>query len=129
MMLLAVYGTLRKNGGANVMLYLLFARYIGKGRVRGYRMFALKVPFAVKSEDPNDTIVVEVYDVPDDKIPILDYYESGYKRIKVNVELENGQTLTAWMYEWKDVDFLKNCELIACGDWVEHIAGRCKCFK
>ena len=82
-MLLAIYGTLRKNDGANIMLQLLMARYVGKGKVRGYKMFALRVPFAVRSED---------YDVPDDKIQILDYYEGSYRRVKVNVELEDGRT-------------------------------------
>jgi len=124
-MLVAVYGTLRKDGGAHVMLRLIHARFVGKGKVRGYMMFASRIPFAVKSGNPKDTIVVEVYDVPDDKIPILDYYESGYERNKVEVELENGETLTAWIYEWKES--LEGCERIACGDWVEHIHGRCGC--
>jgi gamma-glutamylcyclotransferase (GGCT)/AIG2-like uncharacterized protein YtfP len=128
-MLLAVYGTLRKNGGANVMLRLLLAEYIGRGKVYGYKMFALSCPFAVKSDNPRDAIVVEVYEVSDDKVPILDFYERGYERVKVSVELEDGRKITAWMYEWKDLEILKDCELIACGDWVEHIAGRCKCVK
>ena len=128
-MLLAVYGTLRKNGGANVMLRLLLAKYIGRGKVHGYKMFALSCPFAVKSDNPRDAIVVEVYEVPDDKVPILDFYERGYERVKVSVEMEDGGMITAWMYEWKDLEILNDCELIACGDWVEHIAGRCTCVK
>ncbi len=124
-MLIAVYGTLRRKGGAHVMLRLINARFVGRGRVRGYKLFASRIPFAVKSDDPKDSIVVEVYDVPDDKIPLLDYYESGYERTKVYVELENSETVTAWMYEWKGC--LDGCERIACGDWVEHVRGRCKC--
>ena len=125
-MLLAVYGTLRRDGGAHVMMKLMLAKYVGRGRVHGFKMFALHVPFAVKG-DETDSIVVEVYDVPDDRIPLLDYYEKGYKRIKVNVELEDGRTLEAWMYVWEDVESLKDAELIYCGDWVEHIHGRCGC--
>ena len=128
-MLIAVYGTLRRNGGANVMLHLLLAKYIGSGKVYGYKMFACRIPFAVKSDNPDDAIVVEVYDVPDDKVPLLDYYEAGYKRVKANVVLDNGDELEAWMYEWTDVDAVKECELIACGDWVKHITGECRCKK
>lgn len=127
-MLLAVYGTLRKGGGANVMLKLMLARYIGRGIVRGYKMFSCRIPFAVKSGDPKDRIIVEVYDVPEDKIPLLDYYESGYERKRVEVEMENGETVKAWLYEWKNVDILKDCELVRCGDWVEHIARKCDCY-
>ncbi len=128
-MLLAVYGTLRRGGGANVMLKLMNARYVGRGRVRGYRMFASRIPFAVRSGNPEDTIVVEVYDVPEDKIPLLDYYESGYERVEVDVELEDGRRIKAWLYEWKNADLLRDCELVRCGDWVEHMAGRCGCHR
>jgi len=84
-MLIAVYGTLRRNGSANVMLHLLLAKYIGSGKVYGYRIFACRIPFAVKSDNPNDAMVVEVYDVPDDKVPLLDYHEAGYERVKVTL--------------------------------------------
>lgn len=91
--------TLRRNGGANVILRKLLARYISSGKVYGYKMFACKIPFAVKSGNPDDAIVVEVYDVPDDRVPLLDHYEAGYKRVKVKVVLDDGDELEAWMYE------------------------------
>jgi len=74
---------------------------------------------AIKSCNPDDAIVIEVYDVPDDEVSLLDHYESGYERVKVNVALDNENRLEPWMYEWTDVDAVKECELIACGDWVK----------
>ncbi len=124
-MLLAVYGTLRRKGGANVMLRLVGAEFVGKGIVRGYKLYASRIPFAVKGS-PNDSIVVEVYDVPNEKVPLIDFYESGYERVKVVVDMES-KKLEAWLYEWKGD--LEGCERLECGDWVEHIERKCRCFR
>ena len=124
-MLLAVYGTLRKGGGAHVILKLLNAEFLGKGKVRGYGMLASSVPFAVRSE--RDSIVVELYDVPDEKIPLLDYYERGYVRRKVKVELEDGREVEAWMYVWELP--LEDVVPVEGGDWVKFIRERSKCRR
>ena len=124
-MLLAVYGTLRRGGGAHVILKLLNAKFLGKGKVRGYRMLASSVPFAVRSE--SDSIVVELYDVPDEKIPLLDYYERGYVRRKVKVELEDGKKAEAWMYVWELP--LEDVVPVEGGDWVKFIRERSKCRR
>ncbi len=126
-MLLAVYGTLRREGGAHVILKLLNAEFLGMGRVRGYRMFASRIPFAVKSEDRRDEIIVELYEVPDEKIPLLDHYEEGYVRRMVEVELEDGNTVEAWMYVWEHP--LEDVELVEGGDWVKFIGGRSGCRR
>ncbi len=124
-MLLAVYGTLRRGGGANVMLRLVGAKFVGKGVVRGYRLYASRIPFAVRGGS-GDCIVVEVYEVPDENVPLIDFYESGYERVKVCVDVE-GKKLEAWLYEWRGS--LNGCERLKCGDWVKHIEKRCKCFR
>ncbi len=118
-MLLAVYGTLRRRGGAHAVLRLMGAKFVGEGWVRGYRLFASRIPFAVKSDDRSDGVRVEVYDVPEDKIPLLDYYESGYVRRRVVVELDNGDAVEAWMYVWDAP--LTNVVRVEGGDWVEFI--------
>ena len=125
-MILAVYGTLRRDGGAHIMLKLLGARFIGCGWVNGFKMVAGRVPYALRGRG---RVRVEVYEVEDDKVPILDFYESGYVRREVDVEMDDGGVVRAQMYVWEDEEVVRNAEEVMCGDWVRHVKGECGCSK
>ena len=102
---IAVYGTLRKGHG-NYRWYIEpyiksgKAEFIGYGKVKGYLLGGGIVPFAKKTNNPEDWIRVEVYRIDDkDAIRSIDSLEGAYKKIKVNVELDDGNIIEAYMYD------------------------------
>lgn len=98
--LVFVYGSLRK-GSWSHSAYLTGAECVGIGRtVRKYAMYFSYVPYVYKREQQSH-ITGEVYAVNGPGLQRLDELEDHptvYQREEVEVELEKGKRLTAWMY-------------------------------
>ena len=105
--LLAVYGTLKK-GYANHDRYLKDAKFIGRGlTLNKYILVIAGVPFCIPidvygcCEELAGKLGVEVYEVGEEmlkKIDLLEGHPNWYKRILVDVELEDGEIVKAWLY-------------------------------
>lgn len=97
---IAVYGTLRKGWGNHRLISHL--PLLAKGRtVEKYAMYERGIPFVYK-DIPEDRITVEVYTVNRKKdLPGLDMLENHpqwYRRQPINVEIENGEIISAELY-------------------------------
>lgn len=73
-------------------------------------------------------IVGEVYEVSPDQLAELDRFEgvsaeesghSEYRRVPVEVELDCGQTLIAWVWEWNGP--VDETQLMGHGDWLQEM--------
>ena len=97
--LVFVYGTLRQ-GCCNHFL-LEGARCVGAGKTAGqYAMYVASVPFVVKDAAVCQ-IVGEVYEVDEKTLRNLDLLEGEphmYAREQVEIELDNGRHVCAWLY-------------------------------
>ncbi|MGZ4968124.1 MAG: gamma-glutamylcyclotransferase family protein [Methylobacter sp.] len=105
-----VYGTLRR--AANNQMHQLLAKYAEFVDDASYCGKLYKIdyyPGAVPSDDPNDAVQGEVYRIrqADIVLPLFDRYEecgpefpepNEYSRRKQTVLLNNGRTVTAWVY-------------------------------
>lgn len=83
-----VYGSLRKGEYNNYMLDN--SKYLGKGIIRGYKLFSLgNYPFIFKTYDEKDIVVVEGYDVDMYSANTIKYMEicAGYKIENVEIEV------------------------------------------
>lgn len=139
MVLLAVYGTLRRGFYAHGLLLRNGAEFVCKGVVKGYRMYIVwwdTFPIAVWTGDESDAIVVEVYNLPDDAIEVFDDYEGPiYAREPVVVNGCNGKSINAQMYVYKPIAYEEGLfealgyEHVKCGDYYEHVFGLCNCEK
>jgi len=102
--IIAVYGTLKKGYWNHDYIAPLIkkgkARFIGKGKVYGYLLGGSIIPFAKRTNEPNDWIEVEVYEICD-KVGIkrIDALEAGYRKVKVNVALDDGNSIDACLYD------------------------------
>jgi gamma-glutamylcyclotransferase (GGCT)/AIG2-like uncharacterized protein YtfP len=105
-----VYGTLRRETNSE-MSHLLakHAEFVDDTSYQGKLYKVDYYPGAVPSDDPNDAVQGEVYLLhqADVTLPLLDQYEefgpefsepNEYIRLKQSVVLENGRTITAWVY-------------------------------
>ncbi len=107
---LFVYGTLRRDRRHE--MYRLLARYanfIGDATFQGRLFLVDEFPGATLSNNPNDIVRGEVYrlDSPDLVLRRLDDYEefdprvpdqSLYRRELVDILLNNGKCIRAWIY-------------------------------
>lgn len=105
-----VYGTLRRD--ANSEMHRLLAKYAEFVDDAAYQGRLYKIdyyPGAVPSDDPNDVVQGEVYQLhrADVVLHLLDQYEESgpefqepneYIRRKQAVLLNNGRTVMAWVY-------------------------------
>jgi gamma-glutamylcyclotransferase (GGCT)/AIG2-like uncharacterized protein YtfP len=121
---LAVYGTLRRGQHANRTLAA--ATFVKESRVPGFDLYGLGWYPGIKPNPKNEQgVVVEVFEVPDDKaedlIKNLDYYEgyfpdnkerSLFVREEVDVE---GQPTTIYVYNGRVENEL--AAKIPSGDW------------
>ena len=98
--LVFVYGSLRA-GSWYHSAYMLGADLLGRGRsVDKYAMYFSYVPYVYKHEQQS-RITGEVYAVGGPGLRRLDELEDHptvYRREEVQVELDNGRRVTAWMY-------------------------------
>ena len=107
---LFVYGTLRR--GANHPMHQLLmqnGRFIGMAHFQGKLYQVTHYPAVVASANPDEQVLGEVYQLlqPEQTLPQLDKYEEcsadfpapqEYRREMQQVVLENGDSLTAWVY-------------------------------
>ncbi|MGZ8173086.1 gamma-glutamylcyclotransferase family protein [Methylobacter sp.] len=105
-----VYGTLRRDANSDMhQLLAKYAEFVSDATYQG-RLYKINYyPGAVPSDDSNDAVHGEVYWLhqADVALPLLDQYEefgpefsepNEYIRLKQSVVLENGRTITAWVY-------------------------------
>ena len=94
-----VYGTL-KNGYRNHRL-LENSKFVGNGEIKGFALYDLgSFPAIVDSENPEEIILGELYEIDEPTLASLDHLESEghlYKRRLVNVAVD-GNELDAYVY-------------------------------
>lgn len=95
-----VYGTLKK--GFRAYSLLKGSYFLGKGLTEpGYSMVSLGFPMVLPSKDNGHRVQGEVYSVTDLTMGQLDRYEGYpnlYTRDMVDIELNSGHKVSAWMY-------------------------------
>lgn len=124
---LFVYGTLRSEGGAPGGVSGLLeegAEKVGTGEIVGRLYEAGSYPAAVPDDDGR--VRGEVYRLrePARSLPVLDRYEGRtpdgeglYRREEVDVRMDDGESLTAWVYFYnRDASSLSE---IRSGDYLE----------
>ncbi|MEO7099711.1 MAG: gamma-glutamylcyclotransferase family protein [Luteolibacter sp.] len=120
--LVFVYGTLRRGGSNHFRMD--GAEFITAGRICG-RMYKIDWYPGLVLDEAGDDIVGEVYSVDLEMLGNLDSFEnvsagdvedSEYRRVETTVAREDGETLTAWIWEWLgEVD---ESQRIHHGDWL-----------
>ena len=90
-----VYGTLKK--GLGLSCYMNGCRFLGVGKIKGFDMFDIGVPYIIGGKGE---IWGEVYAFHSEYLlKGLDELETFYKRKFVNVELVNGKIVKdVWVY-------------------------------
>lgn len=113
--LVAVYGTLRKGFHNNYLLES--ATLVGKGfSVQGATMYSAG-GFPILDLKGDKSVVVEVYDVPPQAMRWLDQlegYPEWYDRTMTDFLLDNGETVSAWIYH-QQVNH--QMPIVESGDW------------
>lgn len=115
-----VYGSLRKGEYNNYMLDN--SKYLGKGIIRGYKLFSLgSYPFIFKTYDEKDIVVVEGYDVDMYSANTIKYMEicAGYKIENVEIEViegDLGRVINGSVFVLEEM--CDNKGEIEGGDWV-----------
>jgi gamma-glutamylcyclotransferase (GGCT)/AIG2-like uncharacterized protein YtfP len=96
--LVFVYGTLRRGSWNHG--FLAGQRLVGAGRtVEKYALYVADIPYVAK--EPVSRITGEVYEVADACLAALDELEDHpheYRREQAEIELDSGETVTAWLY-------------------------------
>jgi gamma-glutamylcyclotransferase (GGCT)/AIG2-like uncharacterized protein YtfP len=107
---LFVYGTLRRNTGHSMSLWLTTqASFVAIARLQGRLFLIDPYPGAVESDAADSWVHGELFDLlrPDATLQQLDDYEqagtpfhqpAAYRRDKKLVFLEDGTTVEAWVY-------------------------------
>jgi gamma-glutamylcyclotransferase (GGCT)/AIG2-like uncharacterized protein YtfP len=107
---LFVYGTLRSAADTKWSRFLAsISRFAGPGRTRGLLFQLGGYPGMVVSAHDDAWVIGEVYSLnePSSAWPVLDAYEGcgpadppphQFERQIVDVLLDNGQTISAWVY-------------------------------
>jgi gamma-glutamylcyclotransferase (GGCT)/AIG2-like uncharacterized protein YtfP len=97
--LVFVYGTLKR--GCSNHFFLEEARCLGRGRtLHAYALYEGEYPFVIREEHLTP-IQGEVYEVDGQTLQRLDRLEEHpdyYRRDQVDVVLEDGSKLLAWLY-------------------------------
>jgi gamma-glutamylcyclotransferase (GGCT)/AIG2-like uncharacterized protein YtfP len=115
---LFVYGTLRR-ASQNKFARLLHsqAQFVGNARLPG-RLYQLQTyPGAVSSNTDGEWVRGEVYSVQDPRwiLSALDDYEGpNFERVKLDVQLDSGQRVSAWIYLYRG---RPPAARIRSGDW------------
>lgn len=121
-----VYGTLRKCGSNHYRM--AGAKFIGKGTLRGEIYLIEENPDflfpALKLYDVG-RVFGEVYWVSEAQLIELDAFEGisehyeepyEYRRVMAGVKLENGEHVSAWVWEWNSC--LDGAKPLPQGDWL-----------
>ena len=116
---IAVYGTLKSDKG-NHQFHLSDAIPMGKGvTVDKYPMTGDGLPYVYNHAGVGHNITVEVYDVRSytsrQAIDSLESHPTWYTRKRIDVRLDSGTIISAWMYFIDEVPFdIENKTLISC---------------
>ncbi|MGD2047051.1 MAG: gamma-glutamylcyclotransferase [Gemmatimonadota bacterium] len=128
--LVFVYGTLRKDSRGQVLSPLCRDWiFVGYGSVGGRLYDFGAYPGAVPSDDPEERIRGEVYELPapETMLPPIDRYEGcspeddlphEFERKLVTVEMEDGSEATAWIYWYRPQP---RGRLLPTGDYLERM--------
>lgn len=107
---LFVYGTLRRSANHPMhQLLMQTSRFIGMAHFQGKLYQVTYYPAVVASANPDEQVLGEVYQLlqPEQTLQELDKYEEcgadfpepqEYRRELQPVRLENGDSLTVWLY-------------------------------
>lgn len=99
-MIIAVYGTLKSQYGNNSLMR--GSTLIGEGLISGHRLFQNGIPFLVKDQESDYSVLVEVYDVPEQDVPRIDSLEGHprwYRREPTAVQMKSGEVQVAEIYK------------------------------
>jgi len=110
----AFYGSLRV-GMANYELYKSSLEYISRHTIKGYALYALEdYPYAVKTNSPDDEIVVELFRVTEQQVKrSIHDLELGAGYIFELIPL-GGHVACLYLFEHAG-----NNHRVKSGDWVE----------
>ena len=112
-----VYGSLRKEEYNNYLLQ--DSEYLGKGIVKGFKMYSLgSYPFVYQTGNPEDIIIVEGYKVDSQTYQTINNMErlSGYTKTDVLIEF-NGKEINGEIFKIENM--IRYYNEIESGDWVE----------
>lgn len=114
--LVFVYGTLRSTGSNAFRMSA--GRKLGDATVRG-RLYHIDWYPGLVLDAGAGPVSGELHEMPASAMPELDAFEgSEYRRVKGPVELADGGTTAAWIWEWKlPVDESRR---LLHGDWLKH---------
>ena len=121
--LVFVYGSLRRGNVGAMSVRFPEATYVAEGKVCG-RLYDLGAYPGLLLDGSAPMVTGEVYEVDDDTLDRLDEFEltSDYSRKQVEVE-HGSERMECWIYV-PEAEVLTGCELIASGDWIEHMRSR-----
>ena len=120
--LVFVYGTLRRGGSNHFRMDA--ADFIATGRICG-KMYRIDWYPGLVLDEAGDDIVGEVYSVDFELLGKLDSFEgvaagetedSEYRRVATTVTRPDGETLSAWIWEW--LGAVDESRRIHDGDWL-----------
>ena len=115
---LFVYGTLRRGSSNEYALELAVAsRFVGHGRIRGRLFRVTHYPALVAPANETDWVTGDLFEnIGEELLQRLDHYEGPeYTRVIVEVMLDDGQQLEAYLYFYQLP--VEHLELIPSGDW------------
>lgn len=99
---LAVYGTLKRGYGNNYLMEMAGMPFAGTGSTAESSFFLQGGGFPICRDGGNQRVAVEVFEFDsfDDIVDIdhLEGHPDWYVRRQVPVELDTGETVSAWMY-------------------------------
>lgn len=105
---LFVYGTLMKGFGLNDILKSMNAKFISKGIIEGFELYANFIPYLIRGEG---IVKGEVYELNNNdfnaNINHLDIIEGGYKRTLIKVKMDD-KIIEAYAYIFKHFDENRN---------------------
>ncbi len=129
---LFTYGTLRKHIRPDFLNFEASSRFLGMGTVQAQLYDLGHYPCLVRSENPADRVIGEVYEIHEeeleDVLTKLDRYEGVnridpdkglYRRELLEVRLEDGRTLQAWAYIYNQN--IEGARRIPHGDYEKYI--------
>ena len=121
-MRLFFYGSLRK-GQDNYDRFIAewpeAMRDVASGRIRGFELVNLGTHCSIVPGGIEATVAGDVFDVSDELFKSIEALETsyGYRRQAVEVEIGDGQTVTAEVYGFERPNEIINQPRIKSGDW------------
>lgn len=119
--LIASYGTLRTGFSNNGYMRQEGIKSLGLGKTNEeYTMYASGIPFVLKEKGTN--ITVEVFSVPENVLAPIDRLEGHpgwYKREEIDVNMDDGTKVKAWLYFMED-ESVKKLHLVESGNFEDY---------